>query len=456
MHISIPINSTVEFINVTEVSPLISKCEIKVCYVGQDPNRNNTVITKEVATEIGRKLPGSPIVGFYNEETGDFEQHNKEIEISNGQLKLKDVTKPYGFVDINAKVWFQKFLDDGNIEREYLVTEGYIWTEAYPESKRIITQGNNQSMELYKESVKGSWSKNENFDNRFFIINEAIVEKLCILGTNFEPCFEGSQIKVSFSLDEDFNTKMYSMMNELKNALEKGGSEESMEHNEVVETVVIEEPIVTEEPAATEETPIVEEPEIVIEEPEVTEDPVIETEPEVVEDPVITEDPATDEPEVIEEPVTTEEPVVEEVPVQAEFNLEEVEEYVNLRNDYEDLQVRFSALEQENAGLKAEMEPLKVFKLQSERADKEAMINSFYMLSDEDKADVVANIDSYSVDDIEAKLAVICVRNKINLNTEEDTNAGLVYNLSNAGTASSIEGLPAWVQAVKRTAQKNQ
>jgi GNAT superfamily N-acetyltransferase len=62
----------------------------------------------------------------------------------------------------------------------------------------------------------------------------------------------------------------------------------------------------------------------------------------------------------------------------------------------------------------------------------------------------------YSLNDIEAKLAVICVRNKINLNTEEDTNAGLVYNLNNAGTASSIEGLPAWVQAVKRTAQKNQ
>ena len=311
-------------------------------------------------------------------------------------------------------------------------------------------------MELHKESVKGSWSKNENFDNRFFIINEAIVEKLCILGTNFEPCFEGSQIKVSFSLDDDFNTKMYSMMNELKNALEKGGSEESMEHNEVVETVVIEEPIVTEEPAAVEGTPTIEEPEIVIEEPEVTEDPVIETEPEVIEDPVITEEPAADEPEVVEDPAATEEPVVEEVPVQAEFNLEEVEEYVNLRNDYENLQARCSALEQENAGLKAEMEPLKEFKLQSERADKEAMINSFYMLSDEDKADVVANIDSYSVDDIEAKLAVICVRNKINLNTEEDTNAGLVYNLSNAGTASSIEGLPAWVQAVKRTAQKNQ
>ena len=36
--------------------------------------------------------------------------------------------------------------------------------------------------------------------------------------------------------------------------------------------------------------------------------------------------------------------------------------------------------------------------------EKESMINSFYMLSDEDKKDVVENIDKYSIDDIEAKL----------------------------------------------------
>jgi hypothetical protein len=36
-------------------------------------------------------------------------------------------TRPYGFVDLNAKVWFKKYNDEGVIH-EYLVTEGYIWT----------------------------------------------------------------------------------------------------------------------------------------------------------------------------------------------------------------------------------------------------------------------------------------------------------------------------------------
>lgn len=33
------------------------------------------------------------------------------------------------------------------------MTEGYIWTDIYPESKRIIEKGNNQSMELDDEKL---------------------------------------------------------------------------------------------------------------------------------------------------------------------------------------------------------------------------------------------------------------------------------------------------------------
>lgn len=66
-------DNTVEMINITPFNPLISKCEIKVCWVGYQPNRNRSIITKEVATEMANSLPGSPIVGFYNEETKDFE-----------------------------------------------------------------------------------------------------------------------------------------------------------------------------------------------------------------------------------------------------------------------------------------------------------------------------------------------------------------------------------------------
>ena len=79
------------------------------------------------------------------------------------------------------------------------------------------------------------------------------------------------------------------------------------------------------------------------------------------------------------------------------------------------------------------------------------MIERFYMLSDEDKADVIANIDTYSLDDIEAKLSVICVRNKVNFNLDDDRDEHdpMVYSLNNHET----EDTPAWVLAVLDTAK---
>ena len=106
-HTSISIeNMPIEMLDIEPVNPLLSRCHIKVCYVGQDPNRNASVITKDVAKEIAASIPGCPIVGFYNEEKGDFEEHNRVIEIANGKFKIKDTTRPYGFVPTDAKVWF--------------------------------------------------------------------------------------------------------------------------------------------------------------------------------------------------------------------------------------------------------------------------------------------------------------------------------------------------------------
>ena len=55
---------------------------------------------------MANSLPGCPIVGFYNEQIEDFEEHNRIIDISNGKFEIKDTTKPYGFVDLNAKPYF--------------------------------------------------------------------------------------------------------------------------------------------------------------------------------------------------------------------------------------------------------------------------------------------------------------------------------------------------------------
>ena len=52
---------------------------------------------------MANSLPGSPIVGYYNEVEKDFEGHNRDIEFSDGKITIKDTTKPYGFVDLGAK-----------------------------------------------------------------------------------------------------------------------------------------------------------------------------------------------------------------------------------------------------------------------------------------------------------------------------------------------------------------
>lgn len=90
MHNSILLEHSIELINITPINPLISKCQIKVCYVGDEPNRNKSIITKDVAKQMANSLPGSPIVGYYNAEKQDFEEHNKFIKIANGKITLED------------------------------------------------------------------------------------------------------------------------------------------------------------------------------------------------------------------------------------------------------------------------------------------------------------------------------------------------------------------------------
>lgn len=229
MHLSVPVQNTTQIIESTKVSPLVSRCKVKVLYVGEEPNRNRSVITREVAEEIGKNLPGSPIVGYYNKSQDDFEQHNRDLDYDEKtcEYKVIDTTKAYGFVPTDAKVWFQDFLDDNQITRTYLCTEGIIWTSAYPESQRIIDTGNNQSMELSDKNFDGVWAEDEKTGRRFFIINEALVEKLCILGQDVEPCFEGCQITKDFSLHEELKELRQSLFAMLK----EGGNIQMDEQN---------------------------------------------------------------------------------------------------------------------------------------------------------------------------------------------------------------------------------
>ena len=446
----------IELINIVPFNPLISKCQIKVCWVGDQPNRNKSIITKDVAKEMANSLPGSPIVGYYNESTGDFEEHNKIIEIAGGKFRLRPTTRPYGFVDLGAKVWFQWFTDPDGIDREYLVTEGWLWTGQFPECQRVITEGNNHSMELSEDAryLDAHWTKDLNGNKQFFIINEAIISKLCILGEEFEPCFESGSItapKIEFSFEDSFKEQLFSMMTEIKNILNEGGANMVTDTNtSVVEEPVVEEPVV--------ETPVVEEPAVPAEEPVVA-DPVVDAEPatepsEPAAAPVVdfAEDGKKDDEE--DEEVCPEcgkpkdQCTCEDEDKKKEYILEEIPEYVALQSNYTELETKYSALLSDHKALKAEKDALAEFKASADKKEKEALIASFYMLSDELKKDVVDNIDTYSLDDIEAKLSILCVRNKVSFDLDNNTEVEPVtYSLNDNGSANS--DVPEWVKAIQ-------
>ena len=71
-------------------------------------------------------------------------------------------------------------------------------------------------MELDEDTLNAFWTKDNNGKPQFFIINEAIMSKLCILGEDVEPCFEGASITpVQFSFEDDYKNKLLSMDNSL-------------------------------------------------------------------------------------------------------------------------------------------------------------------------------------------------------------------------------------------------
>lgn len=77
------------------------------------------------------------------------------------------------------------------------------------------------------------------------------------------------------------------------------------------------------------------------------------------------------------------------------------------------------------------------------------------MLSDDDKKDCIDNIDTYSYDDIEAKLCILCVRNKVSFDLDNDNNKKdekLTFNIDSVNNEDS--GLPGWIQRVKEVAKE--
>lgn len=237
-------------------------------------------------------------------------------------------------------------------------------------------------MELDEKTLDGHWATNNNSGIEFFIINDAVFSKLCILGDEVEPCFEGSAVtspKVSqnFSFTRDFERTLFTMMNELKDALSsKGGldmPEEFAEQNETVEETV---------------------------ETEATENDFTDNSAEAGSGEFEAEDDDKDDSN----------------DSNTDFSEEQTEETEEPSSDYS-LEEEFATLKEEAQALRAECEELRAFKLNVENEQKDALINSYYMLSEEDKHEVMEHKSEFTLDEIKAKLAVIYVEKNVDFST---------------------------------------
>ena len=436
MHQSVATIDSPEFLNLQplDINPLMSKCEIKVLYVGA--NRNHTFITEEVAAEIGKTLRGAPIVGYYRDSKEDFTDHGEKIIIDDEGIKFECQTIPYGFVAPDAKVWFQNFEDNdgmGNtVIHKYLMTTGYLWTDQFPESSLPVEEGRPQSMEFQKKSVQGHWETNYDNGMDFFIINDAIIQKICILGDDVEPCFEGASVtapdvSTKFTLDDNFRHTLYSMMQDLKNALNGGGQQmENLENTVVVENENAD--------PATEFTQ--------------TEEVNTETTPEVNDN---TEDTSAPADYVKKDDEEDDKPVDNEGENDPDDDPDdEDDDDKKDAKKYELLEEELNTLKESYSMLQSQYQELVNFKNEIDNQKKDALIAEFYMLSDEDKADVISNKEKYTLDEIKAKLSVICFDKKINftLNKEADDKKEediVTYTLND----NADNSLPDWVKAVK-------
>ena len=451
MHQSIATIDSPEFINLQplDVNPLMSSCEIKVLYIGE--NRNHSYITKEVASDMAKTLRGAPIVGYYKEEKEDFADHGERVIFDDEGVKFECLTKPYGFVAPDAKVWFQKFEDTddfGNVvTREYLMTTGYLWTEQYKECKEALQEGRPQSMELDEDSLDGHWSTNNKTGMDFFIINDAIFSKLCILGDDVEPCFEGASVtkpevsKTFTKVDDTFKKTLYTMMQELKFALEGGqdnmdiDNKDAVAEEELKDTPAVEEQEVREESAAAEEVQDSTEAQSDAEsEFKCQSDKKTKTKCESEDDKKDDDSDKKDNGE-------------DDKKEDKEDDDKKVKSKNSLEQDYEELKSKFEKLEED-------YKVLVKFKEEIDNEKKDELINSFYMLSDEDKAEVRENKSKYSLEDIEAKLSVICVRKKVNFDSEDSSkndktvekDVVTTFNLQDDGSS-----VPAFISALRNT-----
>ena len=195
--------------DITKYNEVLSKARCRIFYTGA--NRNGTFITEEFAEKLISTLPYVPVKGIYDTMKDDYTDHGRERY--EGRI--------YGIVPENPNFAWEKHLDIDGVERTYACTDVYLFTGLYKQEAFDIV-GKSQSMELYVDSIQGEWQYING--KRYFVFTEGHFLGLQALGEDYEPCFEGASF---YTLVDSVKA----LMNDLDNVFQKQnlGGEKHME-----------------------------------------------------------------------------------------------------------------------------------------------------------------------------------------------------------------------------------
>ena len=394
----------------------LSKARLKIFYKGM--NRNGSYINEEIAEKLISTLPGTPVVGYYDSDKDDFLGHVSP-----------ESNRAYGFVPEEMNFKWEMFLDPDGVYRTYACTDIILWTGRYPIASKIV--GKSHSMELNPDTVEGEWVEHD--DEYYFEFTNAEFFGLCVLGEEYEPCFEGSsfyelhQQENNASISKDLK-EMFSLYKSTIDSAEEnptGGQEmedeklkpQDLDNDSVEEEVKDQEEEVKEEENKPSETE------------EVKDESSEEGEEE-----------ETDEEEKEEE---QEEPEQEEENEEEES--EEIDEPEEEEEEKEEVDFNSALAEKDKtiATLEAELKELREYKKAKVNEEKEEVLNTYSnKLTEEEIADFRNKIEDYnSAVELKKDIAVCLLDKQSNEEKIEESNYALINSRKN--TFTGIEAIVA-------------
>lgn len=368
------------------------KCKIYLMHTGK--NLNGSIFEKNTVEKAIPTLANTPILGFIEDNSNgdeDFSDHREEIEIKNDEIKIKYKGQAIGVIPETNNARFEMRICDDNVEREFLVVDGLLWTK-FEDSKDIFKRDKckKQSMELDKDYTG-------HFNNEgYFVFDSFSFNGACALGEDVMPAMRSASIDTEFAMNE-IQQKLMAFTNYINNQSSNEVDIKEIGKEEVIledTTNIVVDEVTNNEPSIVEETNA----------------PTVPNEENTVE--ANTEEIITETTEVVEEVVTE---TVENVEVQPEF----IE-----KSEYERLQAEFEQYKKDYSTPNTEVTDLRIYKENTIKEKYESNVSNLFEKFDENLSDMESyknlksNYSQLSLDEIEEKLFALLGKKSANFSTK--------------------------------------